>query len=409
MSRTTNAQVSLFALMLAAAGLPLYIHLPAYASGELGMSLGALGGLLIGLRVLDFVQDPLLGRMVDSFPNARALLAALALLGLGLGFALVFAFLPAAGQLFWLILGLALLFTAHSLGSILFYGQSTALAGGEAGLVELAAYREGGSLVGVLLAALAPTLFVAAGAGDGGYPAFGLGLAAMAGAVWLLTRRLWQIAGPATSPMQLSALKSVGGVQLLWIALINSLPVALTSTLFLFFVQDKLGLDALAGPLLMLFFLAAALSVPLWSALVRRHGARRVLPLAMTLAIVSFMGAALLPEGAALAFALICLASGAALGADMVILPVLFSTALARAGLSAGAAFGLWSFAGKLSLALAAALALPALQLAGYTPNAVNTPQALTTLTLAYAVIPCIIKIAAIILVARLPQEVNTP
>ena len=409
MSRTTNAQVSLFALMLAAAGLPLYIHLPAYASGELGMSLGALGGLLIGLRVLDFVQDPLLGRMVDSFPNARALLAALALLGLGLGFALVFTFLPAAGQLFWLILGLALLFTAHSLGSILFYGQSTALAGGEAGLVKLAAYREGGSLVGVLLAALAPTLFVAAGAGDGGYPAFGLGLAAMAGAVWLLTRRLWQITGPATSPMQLSALKSVGGVQLLWIALINSLPVALTSTLFLFFVQDKLGLDALAGPLLMLFFLAAALSVPLWSALVRRHGARRILPLAMTLAIVSFMGAALLPEGAALAFALICLASGAALGADMVILPVLFSTALARAGLSAGAAFGLWSFAGKLSLALAAALALPALQLAGYTPNAVNTPQALTTLTLAYAVIPCIIKIAAIILVARLPQEVNTP
>lgn len=409
MSRTTNAQVSLFALMLAAAGLPLYIHLPAYASGELGMSLGALGGLLIGLRVLDFVQDPLLGRMVDSFPNARALFAALALLGLGLGFALVFAFLPAAGQLFWLILGLALLFTAHSLGSILFYGQSTALAGGEAGLVKLAAYREGGSLVGVLLAALAPTLFVAAGAGDGGYPAFGLGLAAMAGAVWLLTRRLWQITGPATSPMQLSALKSVGGVQLLWIALINSLPVALTSTLFLFFVQDKLGLDALAGPLLMLFFLAAALSVPLWSALVRRHGARRILPLAMTLAIVSFMGAALLPEGAALPFALICLASGAALGADMVILPVLFSTALARAGLSAGAAFGLWSFAGKLSLALAAALALPALQLAGYTPNAVNTPQALTTLTLAYAVIPCIIKIAAIILVARLPQEVNTP
>jgi len=409
MSRTTNAQVSLFALMLAAAGLPLYIHLPAYASGELGMSLGALGGLLIGLRVLDFVQDPLLGRMVDSFPNARALFAALAFLGLGLGFALVFTFLPAAGQLFWLILGLALLFTAHSLGSILFYGQSTALAGGEAGLVKLAAYREGGSLVGVLLAALAPTLFVAAGAGDGGYPAFGLGLAAMAGAVWLLTRRLWQITGPATSPMQLSALKSVGGVQLLWIALINSLPVALTSTLFLFFVQDKLGLDALAGPLLMLFFLAAALSVPLWSALVRRHGARRILPLAMTLAIVSFMGASLLPEGAALPFALICLASGAALGADMVILPVLFSTALARAGLSAGAAFGLWSFAGKLSLALAAALALPALQLAGYTPNAVNTPQALTTLTVAYAVIPCIIKIAAIILVARLPQEVNTP
>ncbi|WP_298679633.1 MFS transporter [uncultured Lentibacter sp.] len=407
MSRT-HVQVSLFALMLAAAGLPLYIHLPAYASGELGMSLGALGGLLIGLRVLDFVQDPLLGRMVDRFPNARALFAALALAGLALGFALVFTLLPEAGQLYWLIAGLALLFTAHSLGSILFYGQSTAIAGGAAGLVKLAAFREGGSLLGVLLAALAPTLFVAAGAGGGGYPAFGLGLVALAGAVWLLTRPLWRIAGPATAPMQFAALKSAGGVQLLWIALINSLPVALTSTLFLFFVQDKLGLESLAGPLLMLFFLAAALSVPLWSWLVRRHGARRILPLAMALAIVSFIGAALLPAGAGLGFGLICLASGAALGADMVILPVLFSTALARAGLSAGAAFGLWSFAGKLALALAAALALPALQLAGYTPNATNTAQALTILTLAYAVVPCIIKIIAIVLVTRLPQEVNT-
>lgn len=405
----THAQVSLFALMLAAAGLPLYIHLPAYASGQLGMSLGALGGLLIGLRVLDFVQDPLLGRMVDRFPQARSLFAALSLAGLAAGFALVFTFLPETGRLFWLIFGLALLFTAHSLGTILFYGQSTAIAGGEAGLVKLAAYRESGSLLGVLLAAIAPTLFVAAGAGGGGYPAFGLGLVALAGAVWLLTRPLWRIAGSATLPMQLGALKSAGGVQLLWIALINSLPVALTSTLFLFFVQDKLGLERLAGPLLMLFFLAAALSVPLWSRLVRRHGARRILPLAMSLAIVSFMGAALLPEGAALGFGLVCLASGAALGADMIILPVLFSSALARAGLSAGAAFGLWSFAGKLALALAAALALPLLQLAGYTPDAPNTPQALTSLTLAYAVVPCIIKIVAIVLVARLPQEVNTP
>jgi len=297
----THAQVSLFAVMLAAAGLPLYIHLPAYASGQLGMSLGALGGLLIGLRVLDFVQDPLLGRMVDRFPEARGLFAALALAGLGAGFALVFTFLPEAGRLFWLIAGLALLFTAHSLGSILFYGQSTAIAGGEAGLVKLAAYREGGSLLGVLLAALAPTLFVAAGAGGGGYPAFGLGLVALAAAVWLLTRPLWRIASPATAPMQFAALKSAGGVQLLWIALINSLPVALTSTLFLFFVQDKLGLDALAGPLLMLFFLAAALSVPLWSWLVKRHGARRVLPLAMGLAIVSFMGAHFCPKGPPLA------------------------------------------------------------------------------------------------------------
>ncbi|RFP90984.1 sodium:galactoside symporter [Rhodobacteraceae bacterium 63075] len=404
----TNIRVSLFALMLAAAGLPLYIHLPRYASAELGMSLSALGGLLIGLRVLDFVQDPLLGKLIDRFPNARRLFAALALGGLAAGFALVFTFLPEAGRIYWLAGGLALLFTAHSLGTILFYGQSVAIAGGEAGLVRLAGFREGGSLVGVLLAALAPTVFVALGVGGGGYPAFGLALMLLAAAIFLLTRPLWAFDGPETSPMQFSALREAGGIQLLLIALVNALPVALTSTLFLFFVDDRLGLPTLAGPLLMLFFLAAAVSVPLWSVLVKRHGARRILPLAMTLAIIAFMGAAVLPEGAAFGFALICLASGAALGADMVILPVLFSSALSRAGLSAGTAFGLWNFAAKLSLAIAAAGALPALQLAGYAPGEDNSENALVALSLAYAVVPCIIKIVAIILVARLPQEVNT-
>ena len=62
--------------------------------------------------------------------------------------------------------------------------------------------------------------------------------------------------------MELKKLKEAGGVRLLWIALINSLPVALTSTLFLFFVEDKLALESLAGPLLKLFFLAAALALP---------------------------------------------------------------------------------------------------------------------------------------------------
>ena len=47
-------RVSTYALMLAAAGLPLYIHLPRYATGELGMSLATLGVILAGIRVMDF-------------------------------------------------------------------------------------------------------------------------------------------------------------------------------------------------------------------------------------------------------------------------------------------------------------------------------------------------------------------
>ncbi len=58
-------RIGLFAAMLAAAGVPLYILLPRYATVEMGLSLSTLGAVLLGIRVMDFAQDPLLGRLVD--------------------------------------------------------------------------------------------------------------------------------------------------------------------------------------------------------------------------------------------------------------------------------------------------------------------------------------------------------
>ena len=89
----------------------------------------------------------------------------------------------------------------------------------------------------------------------------------------------------------------------------------------------------------------------------------------------------------------------------MVLLPAMFSIALTQAGLNASAAFGIWSFAGKLALALAAALALPLLQMQGFQPGTDNSPQALAALTIAYAILPCILKMAAFALALTLPSE----
>lgn len=401
------ARISLFALMLAAAGLPLYIHLPRYATAELGLSLATLAAVLAGIRILDFVQDPALGWLIDRYPRARSAFAALSCIGMAAGFLLLYTLLPGSNTLIWLVAALVLLFSAYSLGTILFYGQSLSLAGSQEALIRMAGWREGGTLTGIILAALAPTVLMALGASGQGYGAFGMALAVVCLAVWMLTRPLWHLPARAETPLSLTALHGAGGTRLLVLALINSLPVAMTSTLFLFFVEEKLGLPDLAGPFLILFFLAAGISVPFWTRVSAKYGARQVLIRAMALAIMSFISAAILPEGAALAFALICIGSGAALGADMVILPVLFSSALARAGIQAGQAFGLWSFAAKLALAAAALILLPALELSGFTPGEQNSAAALEALTLAYAVLPCLIKLLAIALVVRLPREVS--
>ena len=63
-------------------------------------------------------------------------------------------------------------------------------------------------------------------------------------------------------------------------------------------------------------------------------------------------------------------------------------------GKAEGAYFGWWNFATKLNLALAAGLALPLLGALGYTPGT-RSESGLQMLGLAYAVLPCVLKLAA--------------
>ena len=59
-----------------------------------------------------------------------------------------------------------------------------------------------------------------------------------------------------------------------------------------------------------------------------------------------------------------------------------------------GSYFGWWTCANKLNLALAAGLALPALQALGYAPGA-RDEAALSALALIYAALPCLLKAGA--------------
>lgn len=400
-------RVSLYALMLAAAGIPLYIHLPQFASVNLGISLGTIGVILLVIRLIDLVQDPFIGWAIDRWPGAQAAFGLTAAAGLAVGFPLLFSLTPGPYLVTKLILILILLFSAYSLGSILLYGRSATLAKrpDEQALMTLASFREGGMLAGVIIAALAPAVFVGLGALGQGYGAFGVFLGGLAVATAVLTYPMWLRPVILGQSLSMAGLGDAGALRLLVLALVNSLPVAITSTLFLFFVEDRLQLPGMAGPLLTLFFLSAGLSVPLWTWVSQRLGAKRTLLISMPLAIAGFVGAAFLGQGDLVGFAVICVAAGAALGSDTVLLPAMFSVALTKAGLKASLAFGIWAFAGKLGLALAAFIVMPLLQWNGFQPGQVNTAQALTTLSVAYAVIPCVLKLGSLALVLTLPDD----
>lgn len=398
---------SLFAALIAMAGLPIYIHAPKFYVDQFGTSLAAMGLTLAALRLIDVVQDPLLGWLAEATrPIRRATIAIATSLMAGSLYAL-FAIAPPIPPLLWFALTLTVLFSAFSYLTICFYAEGVTKAQtlGPEGHIRLAGWREGGSLLGVCLAATAPVALAPLTAQP--FTTFALIFAAMALIATLAMRREWQgtPAEPTVHPWDLfrPALADPLARRLLLIALLNASPVAVTSTLFLFFVESRLQLPGWEGPLLLLFFLSAAASTPLWSVLARKHGPKPVLLTAMILAIASFLWTLTLGTGDLIPFALICAASGAALGADLTLLPAIFAQRLAQTGTPEAAAFGLWSFVSKLSLALAALTILPALQAAGFQPGATNTEPALKMLTLIYAGLPCVLKVTAIVLLARTP------
>ena len=185
--------------------------------------------------------------------------------------------------------------------------------------------------------------------------------------------------------------------RLLGVFMVNGIASAVPATLVLFFVQDRLQAPASMEPaFLASYFVAAALSIPLWLRVVPRFGLARTWLAGMALAIAVFAWAALLGVGDALPFLAVCALSGVALGTDLVLPGALLAGVIAQSGDQphAGAYFGWWSFATKLNLALAAGLALPLLGLAGYVPGA-REPQALQALTLAYCALPCLLKLLA--------------
>ena len=387
---------SLFAGVLAAAGLPIYLHAPKFFFDQYGVGLGALGSVLFALRLFDVVQDPVLGWMSGRVKKRQAAVVAVVGVVMAVAMVAVFAIAPPMPPLIWFALSLGLLFTAFSFLSITFYAQGIAKVRRSSGVshVRLATWREAGALVGICIAAVAPTLL--GGVSAQPFAVFSFLFAGATVVAILMMRREWQATNANTRPAFGVLLGDAGTRRLLLIAFVNSAPVAVTSTLFLFFVDYRLEAPGLEGPLLLLFFFAAALSAPVWGAAARRYGLWRSLLAGMVLAVVTFAFATLLGAGDVVFFAIICVASGAALGADMTLLPAAFSTHVASGGGNAGQAFGLWNFVSKANLALAAVIVLPALEYAGLSADRVVGDTALLTLTMLYAVLPCLLKLIAI-------------
>lgn len=394
----------LLGLPLAFVALPLYVLLPHHYASTFGMPLATLGAVLLGARLFDAVIDPLLGRWSDRLfaRSARAVWAVGAVSALVLAVGLTGLFYPARTDppalVLWALGFLLVTYTAFSQLSIAHQAWGARLGGDELQRGRIVAWREGCGLVGVVLASVLPGLF--------GLPVMLSVFVAALALGWLAWTR-----APRPPAVQHDAGLIAADASSLWrpwrcapfrrllaVFMLSGIASAVPATLVLFFVQDRLQATPAQEPLFLgSYFVCAALSIPLWLKAVAHCGLARTWLAGMLLSIAVFASVVALGAGDITAFVAICALSGAALGADLALPGALLAGVIAQQGDSGrheGAYFGWWNFATKLNLALAAGLALPLLGALGYSPGT-RDPEALRTLALAYAVLPCALKLLA--------------
>jgi glycoside/pentoside/hexuronide:cation symporter, GPH family len=409
------------ALPLALLTLPFYIVVPA-TYVELGAPIAAVGIVLLLIRIMDAVTDPMMGVVADK---TRRVFGRKAWFACGVPLTALSAamlFLPPQPMtgIAYLALWATLLSLGWTMVLVPYSAWGAELSSDYEGRSRVAAFRETAVFIGTLVALVIPEIVRQSGIDPKRINVetlelfaygIGFGLPLLAAMAYFLTPEP-DDRSTTTLPI-LAGFKAMSDngpfLRLIVAFLFNGLANGLPATLFLFFVTDRLQLADSAGIFLIIYFGAGLIGVPFWLWLARRKSKQFAWATGMALAVLGFAAAPFLPAGAFTGFLLVCIVTGFAVGADLTMPPSIQADVIeldtARSGAERSATYmAAWSLATKLSLALAVGIAFPVLAASGYDPSkGVRTEHGIFVLAMLYAALPIVLKLVAIALVSGLP------
>ncbi len=420
-ARAILAAYALPALPLAILTLPLYVLVPSFYARELAIPIAAVGQALLAVRFVDALSDPLVGLFADRWRprfGRRRLWFVLASLPTALAAFLVFT-PPQGAGVFYLMLWGIVVSVASTAALVPYTAWGAELSTSYAGRARIAGWREITALIGTLLALFAQVLVPLAGFPGERAVLLALGICVLA--LLPVTALIAVARVPEPVDLSVARLSLRDGLvhmranrpflRLILAFLLNGFANGFPATLFLFYVSEKLGAGDAAGPLLVLYFLCGIAGVPLWLRLAQRLTKHRAWCIAMLIACGFFLPATFLGPGDLGAFALVCIGTGFALGADLMLPPAIQADVIdvdtaASGEQRSGLYFAAWGLATKLALALAVGIAFPLLSLAGFDPAAgLRAESGLLMLAVLYAGLPIVLKLAAIALMWNFPLD----
>ncbi|MBL8773338.1 MAG: MFS transporter [Phenylobacterium sp.] len=407
--RSTASLWRLAAYSLPAIGLamltgPILVFLPNYYATEIGLSLGAVGGVFFLARCWDAVSDLMVGVASDKTRSRWGRRAPWVALGAPvLCLAVYMVCLPPDGVgTLYLLVCLVAVYTAWTAVQIPYTAWGAAISNDYKIRSRVFGLREACTVIGSLATVVVPFLVTGVPSPPLDQVIAIIGIAVIGVLVAAIPLALAfgppaRLEPPATSGAWQAIRRLPRNAPFLRSLAINLLFTSSLMTFtagILFYLNAVLELEEVFLQLLLLQQLATIASVPgvLW--LADRLGRHRALAAGCLGVGGGFLALAIVPAGVFLPAAAALVVVGCSAGALFVLMPSLAADAIdygAVRGLGAqgGLYMSVFSLVSKAATAAAIGVALPALQAAGFDPRAPATPEGAQALRTICLFLPC--------------------
>jgi GPH family glycoside/pentoside/hexuronide:cation symporter len=302
----------------------------------------------------------------------------------------------------WFAITTFCLYLAFSLMFINYYRLGLDLAGKNSSM-SIASGREFMGLLGMIVAAILPTMLTNYCSLDQAFKIYGMIFAGI------------MLLGVLLLPVGVQTLKINEGdffkdLKFIWqektlrkfiiIFFLNALPMAITANVFSFYVELTLNRKADTGLFLACYLVAAAIGA--CSLFFKNTSKIKLLRKFLLISALSFACTFFIKPPNSNLFYVICAVSGMALGAEMVILSAMAVDILAPYEKYSSIFFGILSSCSKLTLALAAGIFLPLVSICYKALPAVSMADKILYL---YVLIPIILKLLVMHFLRRASNE----
>jgi GPH family glycoside/pentoside/hexuronide:cation symporter len=420
----------LLSIPLAMGGLPLGLYLTPYYSAELGLSLTAIGVIMLVTRFTDVITDPLIGTLSDKTPKRFGRRSLWIMIGLPImGLATIAVFDPPedVGG-YYLFFAVALLYFGWTLISIPLSAWAAEISPDYHERSRITGVRSIAGTSGTLLVLLLPLLMglLVANGFDQFRPehegslqpmlrivAWGtLGLLCICGPYLFFTVPQPEFAEKASLDLKL-ALKLVWKnkpfMRLMLSGVFGAIGWYCISTLYVFFLSYYLGATTQQwSNLLIVYLVCSLIGTPVIVRISKRYNKHRLLAATNFFALLIFVSVLFMQPGDYRYYLFIQIFAGLVANSGAVLVPSMAADVIdqdtVESGQQRGALFmALWGTADKVALALAAGLTLPLLDYLGFDPGIENDMAALNALKYCYCVIPLICLSCSVMFIWNFP------